>query len=78
MEMESGGLMDLGVNSEIVAGLDFVANVDFRSGVVADQDDGESGRTALGGERGDARLQFGFDVVAYAISVEDSRHSFQS
>ena len=67
-----------GVNPQVVAGLDFVANVDFRSGIVADQDDGQPGRTALGGERIDARLQFALDVIAYAISVEDSRHSSQS
>ena len=44
--MVSGGVMDLGVDPEIVAGLDLVADVDLGRGIVAHQHDRESGRTA--------------------------------
>ena len=67
-----------GVDPQVVAGLDFVAYVDLRSRVVAHQHHHQSGCTAPGGERVDARLQFVLDIIAYAISVEDLRHSSQS
>src|ERR1035441_2031953 len=67
-----------GMDPEVVTGLDFVANVNLRSRVVADQDHGQAGRTAAGSQGIDARLQFALDIIAYAISVEDSRHSSQS
>src|SRR5208282_3104987 len=53
------------------AGLDLVADVDFRGGVASHQHYGKAGGAALGGQGGDARFQLSFDIVADAISVED-------
>jgi hypothetical protein len=36
------------VDTEFVAGACFIADVDLRSRVIADEDDGESGRAAFG------------------------------
>ena len=61
----------LGVDAEIVAGFDLVADVDFGGGVVADEHDGEPRRAGFGGEGGNARSELGLDLVADAITVED-------
>jgi hypothetical protein len=65
---EIGGWCDfLAVDAEFGARFDFVTDVDFGSGVVTDEDDGESGRSFEGG---DAGSEGGEDLVAYPLAVE--------
>ena len=65
----------LRVNPQVLAGLDLVANVDFRGRIISHQHYGESGGTALGSQGRYPRFQLGFDFIANAISVEDFGHS---
>ena len=44
-----GGGMLLTINTDLFAGFDFAANVDFGGGIVADENNGESGAEAGGG-----------------------------
>src|SRR5262249_48963315 len=46
----------LGMDTEIVTGLDFVAHINRACGIVTDEDDGESRRAGLGGEGRDPWL----------------------
>jgi hypothetical protein len=63
-----GGWSDfLAVDAEIGACFDFVANVDLGSGVVANEDDGESGRSFEGGDAGSEGEE---NLVAYPLAVE--------
>ncbi len=58
-------------NSQLCAGFDLVADVDFGAGVVADQNYGESGRT---GEATDARSQLRQDLRPHLGAFENLRH----
>ena len=66
-----------GVDAEIPAGFDFIANVNLGCGVVAHQHYRQAGQAPLRRERGHARFEVVHDLIANAISVEDSRHSIQ-
>src|SRR6185437_6937042 len=63
--------------AELLAGGDFAANVDFGSGVFADEDGGESGTNADGTQFGDLLHKFAVDLVANCVSAEQTRgHEF--
>jgi hypothetical protein len=59
------------MDAEVVTGFYLVADIDFGGWIVADEHDSEPGRARACGERGDARLQFGFDFIADAVAVQD-------
>ena len=63
-----GGRVLFAVNSEVMAGFDLVADVDFASRVFADEDDGESGR-ALQGRH--ARFGLGQNLVSDFDAVKN-------
>ena len=57
--------------AQFFAGGDFTFDVDVGSGVVAYEDGGQAGADAGGAQHGDFVLQFGVNLVADGVSVED-------
>ncbi len=58
--------------ADLFAGGDFAFDVELRSGIFADEDRGEAGANACGGEEADFIFQLSEDLVANLCAVENA------
>jgi hypothetical protein len=66
-----GGVL-LAVDADFFAGFDFAADVNFGSGIVADEDDGEAGTKSPGYEGLNFFSDFGADISSDTGAVENT------